>query len=153
MAANNEQLVRHLYHVSEAEHEDLKAFVACFTADGELVDMSSGITFRGPDELWRPVAVMSKAFPDMHREMHHVHLARDVVIVELSLQGTHNGPLELPVGTIPASSKTMNAPCCDVFRLVNGKVKLFNCYNQFSVVLAQLGVLTNLQAAVDRVIK
>src|SRR5262245_5906254 len=153
MAADNEQAIRHLYHVAEAKHEDLKAFVSCFTTNGELVDMSSGITFRGPNELWKPVAVMKKAFPDMHREIHHVHVVGDVVVVELILQGTHKGPLALPIGTIPASGKTMNAPCCDVFRLINGKVKLFNCYNQFSVILAQLGVLTNLQAAVDRVIK
>ncbi|MBN3957369.1 MAG: nuclear transport factor 2 family protein [Nostoc sp. NMS8] len=147
MATNNEQAIRHLYHVAEAEYEDLKAFVACFTADGEFVDMASGITFRGSDELWKPVAVMSKAFPDMHREIHHLHVVGDIVIVELTLQGTHTGPLTLPIGTIPASGKTMDAPCCDVFRLINGKVRLFDCYNQSSVILAQLGVLSNLQGA------
>jgi ketosteroid isomerase-like protein len=150
MATNNEQAIRHLYHVAEAEYEDLKAYVACFTADGEFVDMSSGITLRGADELWKPVAVMSKAFPDMHRELHQLYEVGDVVIVELTLQGTHKGPLELPSGTIPASGKTMNAPCCDIFRLANDKVKVFNCYNQFSVILAQLGVLSNLQGALMR---
>lgn len=143
----NEKLIRYLYHVAESQHEDLKAFVSCFAEDGEFVDMSSGMTFRGPDELWKPVAAMSKAFPDMHREIDHLHVLNDVVIVELRLQGTHKGPLELPDGTIPASGKTINAPCCDVFRLTEGKVQLFNCYNQFSVILAQLGVLSNLRAS------
>ncbi len=147
MATNNEQAIRHLYHVAEAESEDLKAFVDCYTADGEFVDMASGLTLRGPDELWQSVAVMSKAFPDMHREIHHLHVVGDVVIVELTLHGTHLGPLTLPIGTIPASGKAMHAPCCDIFRLVNGKVKLFNCYNEMSVILAQLGVLSNLQGA------
>lgn len=147
MDTNNERAIRHLYHVAEAEYEDLKAFVACFTADGQFIDMSSGITLHGPDELWKSVAVMSKAFPDMHREIHHLHVVDDVVIVELMLQGTHTGPLTLPIGTIPASGKTMHAPCCDIFRLVNGKVKFFDCYNEMSVILAQLGVLSNLQGA------
>jgi len=148
MAANNEQAIRHLYHVAEAKTEDLKAFVACYTEDGEFVDMASGMRLQGPDELWKSVSVMSAAFPDMHRELHHMHVAGDVVIVELSLQGTHQGPLRLPVGTILPTGKTMNAPCCDIFTLVNGKVRLFNCYNQASVILAQLGVLQNLQAAI-----
>jgi ketosteroid isomerase-like protein len=147
MTTTNEQAIRHLYHVAEAKYEDLKAFVACYTEDGEFVDMSSGTTFRGPNELWKTVAVFSKAFPDMHREIHHLHVVSDIVFVELTLQGTHKGPLELPIGTIPPTGKTMNAPCCDIFRLVNGKVKLFNCYVESSVIFAQLGVLSNLQAA------
>ena len=148
MAVNNEEVIRHLYHVAEARSEDLKAYVGCFTEDGEFVDMASGTRFRGPDELWKSVTFMSTAFPDMHRELHDMHIAGDVVIVELLLQGTHKGPLHLPIGTIPPTGKTMNAPCCDIFRLVNGKVKLFNCYNEASVILAQLGVLPNMQVAV-----
>ena len=35
----------------------------------------------------------------------------------------------------------MDAPCCDVFRLENGKIQSFNCYPSGTVVLAQLGVL------------
>ena len=34
MAANHAQTMQHLYHVAEAASEDLRAFVACFTADG-----------------------------------------------------------------------------------------------------------------------
>lgn len=141
MNKDNLAAIRHLYHVAEAKTLDLKAFVACFVEDGVFVDMASGITFRGPNELWKPTAVMATAFPDMHRELHRFHVTDDAVIVELSLQGTHDGPFELPSGTIAATGKTMNAPCCDVFVLRDGKVTLFNCYNQASVILAQLGVV------------
>ena len=37
MAANHAQTMQHLYHVAEAASEDLRAFVACFTADGGRV--------------------------------------------------------------------------------------------------------------------
>jgi hypothetical protein len=33
------------------------------------------------------------------------------------------------------------APCCDVFRLRNGKIQSFNCYASGTVMLSQLGVL------------
>ena len=71
----------------------------------------------------------------------------DSVYVELTLHGTHKGPLELPIGTILPTGETMSAPCFDVFRLEDGKVKLFNCYVESTVMFAQLGVLSNLQAA------
>ena len=49
----------------------------------------------------------------------------DVVVVELSLNGTHKGDLVIPEGVIPPTNKEMHAPCCDVFHLKDGKVALF----------------------------
>jgi ketosteroid isomerase-like protein len=48
--------------------------------------------------------------------------------------------LALPAGTVPATGKRMNAPCCDVFRLVDGKIQSFNCYPSGTIILAQLAV-------------
>jgi len=144
---SNEQAIRHLYHLAEAQSEDLAGFAAGFTPDGVFVDMASGMTLRGRGEVWKPTAIMSAAFPDMHRELHTVHVAGDVVIVELSLQGTHRGPLQTALGRIPPTGRTMDAPCCDIFTLENGQVTLFNCYNQNAVIFGQLGVLPHLQSA------
>ena len=72
------------------------------------------------------------------------------IIVEHALQGTHKGPLPTPMGILPPTERQMDAPCCDVFRLVNGKIRSFNCYPSGTVILAQLGVLSNIEAAVTR---
>lgn len=133
MSDRNEQAIRHLYHVAEAATEDLEAFVACYAEDGQFVNMSSGYSLRGRNEVWKTVSVFSKAFPDMHREIHRLDVVGDSVFVELTLHGTHLGPLEMPIGTLPPTGKTMSAPCCDVFRLKDGKVTLFNCYVEASV--------------------
>jgi hypothetical protein len=71
--------------------------------------------------------------------------------VELALRGTQSGPLRMhmPVGTLPPSGKQMDAPCCDVFHMVNGKIKSFHCYPSRTVFLSQLGVLSNIEAAVS----
>jgi hypothetical protein len=58
----------------------------------------------------------------------------DMVIVELALQGTHTGPLAVPGGFLPTTGKRMNAPCCDVFRLVGGQIRTFNCYFEHNFV-------------------
>jgi hypothetical protein len=56
----------------------------------------------------------------------------------------------LPIGIIPPTGEKMNAPCCDVFQLTNGKIKSFNCYPSGTVVLTQLGVLQKLEAVLGR---
>jgi predicted ester cyclase len=135
---------RKLYQL--AEIKDIPGCVACFTEDGIFTDESIGVTYRGPKELARPIEIYAEAFPDMHRELYDVYLTGDVIVLELALQGTHNGPLEMPMGIIPATGKRMDAPCCDVFRLKNGKIQRFDCYPSGSIILAQLGVLPNLEA-------
>lgn len=142
---SNEQIIRDAYRI--AEDKDIPGWIDCFTADGTFTDESVGVTYRGPDELGVTVEVFAKAFPDMHRETYRYFVAGDTIIVELALQGTHLGPLKLPFGTIPPTGKRMDVPCCDVFRLVNGKIQSFNCYPSGTVMFAQLGVLNNLAAA------
>lgn len=147
----NEQIIRRAYAV--AEKVDIKGWVDCFTPDGTFTDMSVGVTYHGADGplgLGKTVEVYAKAFPDMHRELFRFFHAGDVVIVELALQGTHKGPLPTPMGVLPATNQRMDAPCCDVFRIVNGKIESFNCYPSGTVIFAQLGVLGNIQGAIAK---
>jgi steroid delta-isomerase-like uncharacterized protein len=145
--SKNEQLIRKLYQV--AEDQNIEAFVDLFTEDGVFFDASAGKEYRGAD-IGRTVAVYAKAFPDMHRELYKFYESGDDVLVELSLNGTHNGPLTLPFGTIPATGKKMSTPCGDFFHIENGKVKIFHCYPSGTVLLEQLGVLENLSAVVEK---
>jgi ketosteroid isomerase-like protein len=140
----NEQVIRALYQA--AEDQDSKKFASLFTDDGVFNDVSAGVKYRGKD-LGRVVDIYAAAFPDMHRELYDLYEIGQVIVVELSLNGTHKGPLELPAGTIPATGKEMHAPCCDVFRLKDGKVLSFNCYTAATIMMGQLGVLSNLGAA------
>ena len=144
----HEQIIRHGYAVAEAM--DVPGFVNTFTPDGTFTDEAFGNVFTGPKELAIMLQVFGNAFPDMRRELHRFYSVDDVVIVELALQGTHNGPLAAPGGLIPPTGKRMNAPCCDVFRIVDGRIKTFNCYWSAATVLAQLGVLGNLEGAVKK---
>ena len=139
-----ERVIRNVYHV--AEIKDIDKWVACFTDDGIFNDVSAGVIYRGPKELGITVEIYAKAFPDMHRELYDIYVSGDVVVVELSLNGTHRGPLQLPIGTIPPTGKVMKTPCCDVFRLKNGKVQSFNCYTAATILFSQIGVLPNLEA-------
>ena len=145
--SKNEKVIRELYQ--NAEVKDIKAFVSLFATDGYFWDVSAGVKYYGND-IGNTVEIYAKAFPDMHRELLEFYVKDDenVVVVELTLNGTHKGPLALPAGNIPATNKVMSTPCCDVFHLENGKVKKFHCYTAATILLGQLGVLENLSAAI-----
>ena len=141
----SEQVIRNLYEV--AERQDAKMFASLFTDDGYFQDVATGIQYRG-EELSKVVAVYAKSFPDMHRELSDFYVSGDVVVVELFLNGTHLGPLEMPAGVIPPTGKKIHVPCCDVFHVRDGKVVSFHCYNAATITLSQLGVLENLAGAI-----
>ena len=140
----NEHLIRQLYAV--AELKDSAGFASLFSDDGYFWDVSAGAKYYGPD-IGKTVDVYATAFSKMHRELEQFYVIGDVVIVELSLNGTHDGPLALAAGTIPASGREIHTPCCDVFHLEKGKVKSFHCYTAGTILFGQLGVLANLGAA------
>jgi hypothetical protein len=70
-------------------------------------------------------------------------------VVQLALQCTHDGPLQFPFGELAKTAKKKDAPCCDVFELVDAKIKRFDCYPEGPIILAHLGVLNNLNAALS----
>jgi predicted ester cyclase len=138
MSVENENAVRNLYHL--AEIKDVDGFVAAFTEDGTFTDNSIGVTYRGKG-IGETVINYAKAFPDMHRELYDFYSVDNIVCVQLALQGTHKGPLKMPGGMIPPTGKRMDGPCSDVFEMVDGKVRRFDCYPSGTVILTQLGVL------------
>src|SRR6478736_469272 len=138
MSKDNVAAVRNAYAV--AERKDLEGWTSLFTPDGVFTDNSVGATYRGRT-LADPLRNYGTAFSKMHRELYRIYADGNVVVVQLALQGTHDGLLQLPFGELPATGKQMDAPCCDI--------KRFDCYPEGSVIFAQLGVLNNLEAALS----
>src|SRR5882724_2108341 len=106
MSNDNVAAVRNAYAV--AERKDLEGWINLFTPDGVFIDNSVGMTYRGR-ALAEPVRNYGAAFSNMHRELYHVYVDGNVVVVQLALQGTHDGPLQLPFGELSATGKQMDA--------------------------------------------
>jgi hypothetical protein len=145
----NATAIRALYASAEAAAKDTAKFVSYFAEGGYFYDVGAGKKYYGK-EIGGTVDIYAAAFPDMHRELYGFYFNDDVVVVELSLNGTHNGDLELPAGVIPPTHKEIHAPCCDVFHLKDGKVASFHCYVAVPILLEQLGVFGNLSAALKK---
>lgn len=135
----NEQLVRRLYFLAEGASKDTSQFVSLFANGGYFYDVSAGKKYYG-DDIGVTVDVYAAAFPDIHRELDSFYFDDNVVIAELSLNGTHKGDLVTAAGSVPATGREMHAPCCDVFRIENGKIASFHCYLAVTIIQAQLGL-------------
>jgi ketosteroid isomerase-like protein len=145
----NAQVIRDLYASAEAASKDTPKFVSMFGEGGYFYDVGAGKKYYGKD-IGYTVDIYAAAFPDMHREFEDMYFDNDVVVVELSLNGTNKGDLEIPEGVISPTNKEMHAPCCDVFHLKDGKILSFHCYVAVSILLKQLGIFKNLSAAIKR---
>src|SRR5258707_3660156 len=105
----NEQLIRRLYHLAEAASKDTQQFVSLFADGGYFYDVSGGKKYYGSD-IGLTVDVYAAAFPNMHRELDSFYFDDNVVVVELSLNGTHKGDLPVPAGAISPAGAQNNKP-------------------------------------------
>ena len=145
----NEQLVRALYANAEGTSKNTPKFVSFFSDDGYFYDVAAGKRYYG-QEIGYTVDIYATAFPDMHRELYKMYFSGDMVMVELSLNGTHNGDLVLPFGVVPPTHKEMHTPCADLFHIVDGKVSRFHCYVAVPILLSDLGIFLNISAALKK---
>lgn len=133
----NEDLIRYLYSLAEASSKDAQEFASLFKDDGYFYHIADGARYCG-SEVGIPVERYCAAFPDIHRELCSFYFDDNVVVVELALSGTHKGDLVLGTVKIPATGRRINAPCCDVIHIKDGKITSLHSYLPFTVILAQL---------------
>ncbi len=139
---NNKEIIRELYAAGEGSGKDIAKFVSFFSEEGYMRDIPTGLKLHG-QAIGDAIDAFASAFPDVHRELFNLYVAGDVVVVELSIRGTHKGELTLASGTVAPTGKVIDVPCCDVFHLEGGKVISFNCYNAASVMQQQLGLASS----------
>jgi len=145
-ANDAESVVRRAYHAAEGSVLDVKGYVDLFAPDG-VFNAIGLASYRG-EHLGDMVTLMGTVAPDVHRELHRVHVAGNLVTVELSIRGTFKGPFPSPAGTIQPTGAKIDIPCADLWYVENGKIKEFNCYAAFHVMFAQLGAPIDFASAV-----
>ena len=147
MTYDNEATVRRAYHAAEGNVLDVAGFVGSFAEDGVFNDVVGQASYRGA-QLGDVVLRMAELLPDVHREVHRITVLGDVVAVELSIQGTFQGPLETPAGIVQPTGAKIDVPTADFWYLRDGKIETFNCYVGYSIMFPQMGVLPDFASAV-----
>ncbi|QUW78720.1 nuclear transport factor 2 family protein [Streptomyces mirabilis] len=145
----NLAVVLRAYHVAEGNSLDVNTFVNSFAKDGVFNDMVAGQAYRGK-ALGDVLPYMANLFPDVHRDLKRITVNGDVVSIELSIQGTFEGPLQSPAGTVKPTGAKVDVPTADFWYLHNGKVEKFNCFVGYSTMYAQMGVNFDWASAVNK---
>ncbi|WP_405833324.1 nuclear transport factor 2 family protein [Streptomyces sp. NBC_01176] len=145
----NLAVVLNAYHVAEGDSLDVDAFTDSFAKDGVFNDEVAGQAYRGK-ALGDVLPYMANLFPDVHRNLKRITVNGDEVSIELSIQGTFEGPLQSPAGTVEPNGAKIDAPTADFWYLRDGKVEKFNCYVGYTAMYAQMGVNLDWASAVDK---
>ncbi|GGN47354.1 nuclear transport factor 2 family protein [Streptomyces fuscichromogenes] len=145
----NLAVVLNAYYVAEGDSLDPDGFINDFTKDGVFKDEVAGFTYQG-DALGDTLTHMAAVFPDVHRELARITVNGDVVSVELSIQGTFEGPYQTPAGTLKPNGAKIDVPTADFWYLQGGKIKKFDCYVGYTVMYDQMGVDLDWAGAVNK---
>lgn len=83
------------------------------------------------------------AFPDSKATIHSALVSGNTVVLELTWNGTHTGPLQTAAGQIGATGKTIAVRACQVVEIADGKAKNMRQYFDLATLMQQLGVASS----------
>jgi steroid delta-isomerase-like uncharacterized protein len=96
----------------------------------------------GPDAIVEANQGWKAAYPDAEGTVDDVFACGDRVVVQVTWQGTHRGPLTLPEGEIAATNKRVTIPACQVMRCADGKITELRQYFDMLGMLEQMGTVS-----------
>jgi steroid delta-isomerase-like uncharacterized protein len=124
---------------------DAEGIGALYADDGVFTDPSG--EFRGREAIVQSWQGFFQAFPDMVGRDEFKAESGDTAINEWSASGTHQGPLETPEGSIPATGKQITIRGYDVVTVRDGRITSHRAYFDQLSFMAQLGLLPEEAAA------
>jgi steroid delta-isomerase-like uncharacterized protein len=120
---------------------DWKRFTATCSPEVVYEEKGSNRTIRGVDAVLEVAREWRTAFPDVRGKIFHSTAAGSTAALEITWMGTHNGPLALPSGSLPATGKAVEFDGVQIFIVEGGKVKHMRHYLDLMTMLSQVGAL------------
>jgi len=140
--ATNAEAIRSIYE--NFSRGDLDSILAILAPDLELIDLGIGMSFHGPAGFLQWLEPWEKGAPDGKAYLRTLIADGDSVATEHTHRGTHTGPFNTPMGTIPASNRHMEVKFAEIFTLRDGKIIGWIVYWDLVTFLRQLGAEVSL---------
>ena len=126
---------------------DWDRFKAALTPDSINDEVATGQRSQGPDQIAQNAQGWKQAFPDARGTVTSAVASGNIVTLEITWQGTHNGALEGPAGSIPASGKRITLRAAQVITFEGSKMKESHDYFDMLGMLQQIGAVPQPQPA------
>ena len=113
---------------------------ASITPDFVYDEVATDRKAQGADQvipLWQGWAT---AFPDAKATFNRELQSGNTVVLEQTWRGTHQGPLQTPKGTIPATGKRIDVRACMMVEVLGDKASTQRHYFDMGTLLQQIGV-------------
>ncbi len=81
----------------------------------------------------------AQAFPDSKATFHGAIASGETVVQEVTWKGTHQGALQTPKRSVPATGKRIEVRACLVMEMAGDKVKSERHYFDLATLLEQVG--------------
>ena len=117
---------------------DFEGAMALFTDDCVTITPAGSFNLSEHEAFGR---VFKDALPDAHMRLVRAVENGSEVYITGRFQGTHQGDLVSPQGTIPASGNTLDMPFADYFRISDGRIAEHEVIWDQMTLLGQLGAL------------
>ncbi len=95
----------------------------------------------GPEAVVAAMQGWKEAMPDAAGTVTNAVASGDTVTLEITWEATHTGPLQGPMGTIPASGKRQVTPAAWIFNFEGDKIKESRHYFDMVTLLVQIGAM------------
>jgi steroid delta-isomerase-like uncharacterized protein len=112
---------------------------AVFVEKGLYDEKGTGRRIQGIEQIIDAWQGWAKAIPDSKATFAAEYASGDTAVLEVVWKGVHTGPLQTPMGIIPASNKRIDLPACQVLKVEGGKVKSFTHYFDMVMLRRQIG--------------
>jgi len=96
---------------------------------------------KGPDAFIRALQEWKKTMTDSKGDVTKAFGTGNLVALEITWTGTHNGPFIGPGGTVPASGKRQTTPAAMIVKFQGDKVKEIHHYFDMVTFLQQIGAM------------
>ena len=114
---------------------------AGITPDFVYDEVATGRKVTGVDDTIAAWKGWAQAFPDSKGVFQGAHVTQDgTVVLELTWQGTHQGPLQTPKGPISATGKRIDVRGCAIFQFTGEKARTQRHYFDMATLFQQIGV-------------
>jgi steroid delta-isomerase-like uncharacterized protein len=120
---------------------DWEGCKAAMTPNTIYDEVATGRKLRGVEEVIPVWQGWRAAMPDVKGTVTSAYASGDAVILEVTWQGTHTGPLQAPGGTVPATGKRQTTRAGWVLNFDGNKIKESRHYFDMLSFMQQLGIL------------
>ena len=119
---------------------DFDRAAAVVTNDFEFRMIPTGQDFHGPDGIRQYLAVWADGFPESAATITDVIAGDQKAVVEFTGRGVHSGTLKTPMGDIAPTGNRVELEFCDVWEIVDDKLRRGRTYFDLASLMRQLGM-------------